>query len=38
MEKVEIIKENKNNPNEIVFVFKVDETFYKDVDDFRVKR
>lgn len=32
------IKENKNNPNEIVFVFKVDETFYKDVDDFRVKR
>ena len=32
------IKENKNKPNEIVFVFKVNETFYKDLDDFKNKR
>ena len=32
------IKENKNKPNEIVFVFKVNGTFYKDLDDFKNKR
>lgn len=29
------IKENRNKSNEIIFVFKVDENFYEDVEEFR---
>ena len=32
------IKENKNKPDEIVFVFKVDGTFYEDIENFKTKR